>query len=84
MKRQSRQQGLLERKLIGTDFSDYFTDPQKARTGYQTVFEKGFVKDYELTIKHIDGSLMHVLYNANVYRDHNEKYTVFFVEIGWF
>ncbi len=65
--------GVSRDKLIGTDFSDYFTDPSKARKGYKTVFEKGLVKDYELTIKHIDGSLMHVLYNATVYRDQNGK-----------
>ncbi len=65
--------GISRNKLIGTDFSDYFTDPPKARKGYKTVFEKGLVKDYELTIKHIDGSLMHVLYNATVYRDQNGK-----------
>ena len=65
--------GISRDKLIGTDFSDYFTDPPKARKGYKTVFEKGLVKDYELTIKHIDGSLMHVLYNATVYRDQNGK-----------
>ena len=27
--------------LIGTDFSDYFTEPQKARAGYREVFDKG-------------------------------------------
>ena len=65
--------GISRDKLIGTDFSDYFTDPPKARKGYKTVFEKGLVKNYELTIKHIDGSLMHVLYNATVYHDQNGK-----------
>lgn len=65
--------GVSREKLIGTDFSDYFTDPPKARTGYETVFEKGLVRDYELTIKHINGSLMHVLYNATLYRDQNGK-----------
>ena len=65
--------GVSRDKLIGTDFSDYFTDSLKARKGYKTAFEKGLVKDYELTIKNIDGSLMHVLYNASVYRDQNGK-----------
>jgi PAS domain S-box-containing protein len=57
--------------LIGTDFSDYFTEPQKARSGYQGAFEKGFVTDYPLTIRHRDGHLTDVLYNASVYRDSN-------------
>jgi len=55
-------------KLIGTDFSDYFTEPEKAREGYQQVFAKGFVTDYPLTIRHKDGKLTDVLYNASVYR----------------
>jgi PAS domain S-box-containing protein len=56
-------------RLIGTDFSDYFTEPQKARSGYQEAFEKGYVTDYPLTIRHQDGHLTDVLYNASVYRD---------------
>ncbi len=56
-------------ELIGTDFSDYFTDPEKARTGYQQVFREGSVMDYALEIKHRDGHLTPVLYNAAVYRD---------------
>ncbi len=56
-------------KLIGTDFCSYFTEPDKARAGYQQVFEKGFVTDYPLTIRHKDGKLIDVLYNASVYRD---------------
>jgi PAS domain S-box-containing protein len=61
--------GMARGKLIGTDFSDYFTEPEKARGGYQQVFAKGFVTDYPLTIRHQDGRLTHVLYNASVYRD---------------
>src|SRR4029079_12063267 len=55
--------------LIGTDFSDYFTEPEKAREGYKQVFEKGFVTDYPLPIRRKDGHLTDVLYNASVYRD---------------
>ena len=55
--------------LIGTDFSDYFTEPEKAREGYQQVFAKGSVTDYPLTIRHRDGRLTDVLYNASVYKD---------------
>jgi len=56
-------------KLIGTDFSDYFTEPKKAQEGYKQVFEKGFVSDYPLTIHHKNGKLTDVLYNASVYKD---------------
>src|SRR5271166_3140074 len=55
--------------LIGTDFSDYFTDPEKASAGYQQVFREGFVRDYPLELRHRDGRISSVLYNASVYRD---------------
>lgn len=56
-------------ELIGTDFSDYFTNPAKARAGYEQVFREGMVKDYELEIRHRSGLATPVLYNASVYRD---------------
>jgi len=61
--------GVVRERLIGTDFSDYFTEPEKAREGYQQVFSKGAVTDYPLTIRHKDGRLTDVLYNASVYKD---------------
>ena len=61
--------GVPREKLIGTDFSNYFTAPKKAQEGYLQVFEKGFVADYPLTIKHKNGNLTDVLYNASVYKD---------------
>jgi PAS domain S-box-containing protein len=47
--------GIFRDKLIGTDFSDYFTEPEDARKGCEQVFAKGFVTDYPLTIRHKDG-----------------------------
>jgi PAS domain S-box-containing protein len=61
--------GVPREQLIGADFSNYFTEPEKAREGYQQVFAKGFVTDYPLTIRHKDGRLTDVLYNASVYKD---------------
>ena len=61
--------GILREKLIGTDFSDYFTEQEKAKKGYQQVFKKGFVADYPLTIKHKNGKLTDVLFNGSVYKD---------------
>ncbi len=61
--------GVPRERLVGTDFSDYFTEPQKAREGYQQVFAKGSVTDYPLTIRHRDRRLTEVLYNASVYKD---------------
>ena len=53
--------------LIGTDFSNYFTEPEKAREGYQEIFAKGFVADFPLII--MDGKLTDVLFNGSVYKD---------------
>lgn len=61
--------GVPREQLIGTDFSDYFTERKKAREGYRRVFAEGFVRDYPLTIRHRDGHLTDVLYNATIYRD---------------
>jgi two-component system, chemotaxis family, CheB/CheR fusion protein len=61
--------GYSRQTLIGTDFADYFTDPEKARTVYQRVFREGLVRDYELEIRHREGRVTPVLYNASVYRD---------------
>jgi PAS domain S-box-containing protein len=65
--------GVRREELIGTDFANYFTEPEKAREGYQQTFARGFVTDYPLTIRHRDGRLSHVLYNASVYRDVNNN-----------
>jgi len=61
--------GVPREELIGSDFSDYFTTPEKARKGYQEVFEKGFVRDYPLAIRHTSGNITDVLYNATVYKN---------------
>jgi PAS domain S-box-containing protein len=61
--------GLSRQELIGTDFCDYFTDPESARAGYRQVFREGHVHDYELEIRHSDGHIIPVLYNASVYHD---------------
>jgi len=68
-----RATGVTRRRMIGSDFSSYFTDPELARAGYLQVFSKGLVKDYPLTIRHRSGSTMDVLYNASVYRDEAGK-----------
>jgi PAS domain S-box-containing protein len=59
--------GKSREQLIGTDFFDYFTEPDKARDGYEQVFAEGFVADYPLTIK--DHALTDVLFNGSVYKD---------------
>jgi PAS domain S-box-containing protein len=65
--------GRTRKELIGTDFSDYFTDPEKARTGYQQVFREGSVRNYPLELRHCDGHTTPVHYNASGYRDETGK-----------
>ncbi|MBI5057372.1 MAG: PAS domain S-box protein [Nitrospirae bacterium] len=59
--------GYSRKELIGTDFSDYFTEPENARAGYQHVFREGMVHDYALEIRHREGHITPVIYNASVY-----------------
>lgn len=54
--------------LIGSNFSNYFTSPEKARAVYQRVFNKGSVRDYRLDIDNKDDSTP-VLYNANIQKN---------------
>ncbi len=61
--------GFSREELIGSDFADYFTRPEKARIGYQRVFQEGVVRDYPLEIRHRNGQVTPVLYNASVYQD---------------
>jgi PAS domain S-box-containing protein len=65
--------GHSRHELIGSDFADYFSDPEKARNGYQKVFGNGSMTDYELEIRHRDGRLTPVMYNASVYCDESDK-----------
>lgn len=65
--------GFSRNRLIGSDFSDYFTEPEKAREGYQHVFEKGFVRDYPLALRRSSGEVMEVLYNSAVLRGPNAE-----------
>jgi PAS domain S-box-containing protein len=63
--------GVPRDQLIGTSFSSYFTEPDKAEQGFQQALEAGSVTDYPLTMCHHDGdeSLVEVQYNASTYRD---------------
>ena len=65
--------GLCRGQLIGTHFSDYFSDPEKANIGYKKAFEQGYAIDYPLTIRHASGKLTDVMCNANVFKDGQGK-----------
>ena len=65
--------GIPREGLIGTDFCDYFTEPDKAKEIYHRAFEQGSVTDYPLTMPHRDGTVTEVLYIAAVHRDSGGK-----------
>lgn len=61
--------GVPREQLIGQEFVNYFTEPEKAREGYKQVFLNGIVRDYPLTLRHTSGRTTDVLYNASVYKN---------------
>jgi PAS domain S-box-containing protein len=61
--------GVPREKIIGTHFSNYFTEPRNAEKAYQVALSKGSVKNYPLAIKHISGKITEVLYNITVCKD---------------
>jgi PAS domain S-box-containing protein len=61
--------GATREQLIGSDFADYFTDREKASAGYQKVFTDGFVKNYPLELRHKNGTITLVEYNASIYKN---------------
>src|ERR1035437_465450 len=65
--------GIPRQELIGTTFSDCFTEPEKAERIYQLVFAEGRAVDYPLTPRPHNGPETEVLYNASVYRDAGGK-----------
>lgn len=65
--------GIERNKLIGTNFLDYFTEPQKAREVYLEVFAKDSVADSPLTLRHANRKLTDVLFNGSVYKDDKDN-----------
>ncbi len=61
--------GIARDRLIGTDFADYFTEPEKARAAHRRVLAQGLVSECPLVLRHVSGALTDVEYNATVYRD---------------
>lgn len=64
-----RATGYSRDEIIGTNFSMHFTQPELARAGYEAVFRDSLVRDYPLELKHREGRVTPVLYNASVYKD---------------
>jgi PAS domain S-box-containing protein len=61
--------GYMRSELLGTPFADYFTDPEAAHAGVRQTFGDGFVTEYALTLVSRTRRLIHVSFNASVFRD---------------
>ena len=64
-----RMSGYTREELIGTPFSDYFQDSDRATAGVRETFEKGVVTDYVLTLARRAGQHLRVSFNASVFKD---------------
>ena len=58
-------------KIIHSDFITYFTQPDKALIACKQIFDNGFIKDFQLTLK--DGRDTPVLCNGSVFKDDKEN-----------
>jgi PAS domain S-box-containing protein len=64
-----RMSGYAREELIGTPFSDYFQDSERATAGVKETFDKGVVTDYVLTLARRNGAPSRVSFNASVFKD---------------
>src|SRR3989441_3282325 len=67
--RMCQMSGYTRAELIGTPFADYFTEPDRARSGVQQTFEAGFVTEYALSLVSRTRRLLQVSFNASVFKD---------------
>ena len=56
-------------KIIGTDISCYFTNPERAKKGYQKTLQEGFLRNYEMLMRDFRGKTIPVLFNGSIFRD---------------
>ena len=64
-----RMAGYTRQELMGTPFADYFTDAERAREGVRRTFAEGMVTEYALTLVARGRRILHVSFNASVFRD---------------
>jgi PAS domain S-box-containing protein len=71
--------GISRMKLMGMEFATCFSDPEKARRGFQQAIRTGSIVDYPLVIRHENGSEWEVLYNASSRYDRDGNLSGIFV-----
>ncbi|MBP6302801.1 MAG: PAS domain S-box protein [Bacteroidia bacterium] len=65
--------GTTHQQLIGSDFTGYYTELQKAEELYLNIFANGRISNYPLTFLHKKGKQTNVLFNGSVYKDSKGK-----------
>jgi PAS domain S-box-containing protein len=65
--------GLPRESVLGTRFSDWFTAPDLASAFCARVIADTFVTDYPLTIRHENGRLTNLVFNASSYSEDGGK-----------
>jgi PAS domain S-box-containing protein len=60
---------ISKEKLIGSKFNSYFTEPERAAQGVRETLNKGFVTNYELTLRTPSGRNVLVSFNASIFCD---------------
>ncbi len=60
-------------KLVGSPFSSYFTDPERAAAGVRKTLDEGVVQNYELVLRGKSGVETQVSFNAAVFCDTSGK-----------
>ena len=65
--------GYSRAELFGSPFTDYFTEPERARAVVLETFEQGIVTEYALTLVSRTRRQLQVSFNASVYSDADGK-----------
>ncbi|NVO86658.1 PAS domain S-box protein [Hymenobacter terrestris] len=60
--------GVARETLMGSDFFQYFTEPEQVRKVYQEVVASGAVSNVPFTLCHTNGALTEVLFDGSVYK----------------
>ena len=55
--------------LMGSDFFNYFIEPDLVRAAYREVVANGTVSNVPCTVRHTNGTLTEVLFDGSVYKD---------------
>ena len=68
--------GITTDQLMGSDFSDYFINPETVQASYPEVLDKGFIEEFNLQLKQPSGkTLLDVLLNISLYYNEQAKAT---------